>query len=274
MNSPLKIAVGFLVLFALYQLPEGSQFWLRNDYLFLGLMLLMLLGSHLVAKWQGYSGLGAFGLRWHRGFGRNLLLGLVPGLLLPALAFWVCVELGITRVVAVPPLPAFLTGAALFTLGTLAPSMAEDVLTRGYVQRHAGHLLTGAQFIGFTSVLYVLNHIYRLAAGPTTWVFLLVVGVSLALPVVLTRSLWYTVGMHWGMNIVYQLTNNVVQTEAVPGHPNAMWVLTGFIALSIPVHLGLCRRLATTDPDPILRWTDAELAQPSVTAASTAGSQR
>lgn len=122
--------------------------------------------------------------------------------------------------------------------------MAEDILTRGYVARHLGHWLSARQFVWLSSGVYVLNHIYRLGSGPTTWVFLFVTGVALAIPLVLSGSLWFTVGLHWGMNIVYQLTSNVIQTETLPGTWNETWLLAACMLLTVPVSWWLSRYAA------------------------------
>ncbi len=237
-----RLIVVYLFLSACYQLPEFIRNRTGSDGMFLGLMALFLLLVHVVLRKQGRDGLQAAGLHWKSGSRAQLLTGLLVQASVTALAFGLSCALGLTRVTQVPPPEQLATGLLIFSIGTLLPSLAEDVLTRGYLFAHGAHRLSARTFVLLSTGLFVLNHAYRLQNGPTTWVFLAVMGVSLALPLVLTRSLWLTFGLHWGNNIVYQLTNNVIRSEDVTDF-SSTWVLTGAILLMTFVLPLLVRRL-------------------------------
>jgi hypothetical protein len=65
----------------------------------------------------------------------------------------------------------------------------------------------------------------------------------LAVPLVNTGSLWYTVGIHWAGNIVYRVGNDVLLvrqgSNAFPG----LWVLTFFLLLLLLVNYWVTRGL-------------------------------
>ncbi len=59
-------------------------------------------------------------------------------------------------------------------------------------------------------MVYVLNHVYRLAQGPSEWVTLFCFGLAYATAVVRTGSLWLAVGLHWGWNLANILIGDIL----------------------------------------------------------------
>ena len=101
----------------------------------------------------------------------------------------------------------------LFALGTFLPSLAEDILARGYLYQHLKSKTTGFNLALLSSTVYVLNHGYALGNGAAQLLFLFVLGLVLAVLVVHTRNLWYTVGVHWAGDIVYRVGNDVLSVR-------------------------------------------------------------
>ncbi|HEX8387093.1 MAG TPA: CPBP family intramembrane glutamic endopeptidase, partial [Rubricoccaceae bacterium] len=100
---------------------------------------------------------------------------------------------------------------------TFWPSVAEDILTRGFWYRQVPALGRGTTFVLVTSVLYVLNHVYRLQNGPVEWLMLLAFGLAYATALVRTGSLWAAVGLHWGGNIAAFAAAPVFSVETLQG---------------------------------------------------------
>ncbi|RYZ11174.1 MAG: CPBP family intramembrane metalloprotease [Alphaproteobacteria bacterium] len=110
----------------------------------------------------------------------------------------------------------------LALISTFIPSIAEDILTRGLWWR-ATPWMTGAAFILITSVIYVLNHIFRLAEGPAEWIRLFCFGIAYAAAMARFRTLWAAVGLHWGWNLANTLLDQFTQPRSdalgIRNHP-------------------------------------------------------
>jgi uncharacterized protein len=85
---------------------------------------------------------------------------------------------------------------------TFFSSASEDILTRGYVFKYLPKKFSPQLLVGISSVIYVLNHIWRIDDGYTQWIMLLLMGLTYAIPFAVTGSLWFTIGCHWGWNTV------------------------------------------------------------------------
>jgi len=182
----------FIVLFVAYQGPEA----LRTP----ALMLAFLPVAWLVARALGMGTGRAYALEWNR---RCLLL-LSGGFLLAIVAKAAALAVG-TRLAVYSPGTAAVSAGALSDLAwllpwTFVPSIAEDMLTRGFWARIPDIRWTASAFILFSALLYVLNHIFRLANGPVEWFMLFCFGLAYAAALWKTGSLWAAVGLHWGWN--------------------------------------------------------------------------
>lgn len=90
---------------------------------------------------------------------------------------------------------------------TFLPSIAEDMLTRGYLYEVAGRRWAPWVFVAVSSVAYVLNHVYRWEE----WALLFVFGCAYGAGLVRSGTLWGAVGLHWGWNFA-----NVLYEQAAP----------------------------------------------------------
>lgn len=107
---------------------------------------------------------------------------------------------------------------------TAIPSIAEDILTRGYL---FGHLkfMKPLGWIVLSAIIYVLNHIWRLNDGLAVLTYLFILGIVLAFTVTLTKSLWLAFGIHWGANIAFESSNSIIQTKTIVQHDGPTWLL-------------------------------------------------
>lgn len=204
-TSATRIAIGFVCLFLLYQSAEGVGDRLLHSFpAQAGLMLACVVAAWPVSRWLGFRGLDAFALPL-----RARTLAWLPPLLvlafaLKAGALQAGLALGIYAPDATNPSPLSGLAAALpmLLLSTFVPSIAEDILTRGFPYRAAGiRWRRGAAFVAASSLLYVANHLYRLTLGPMEWLMLFVFGLAYATALWRTGSLWAAVGLHWGWNL-------------------------------------------------------------------------
>jgi membrane protease YdiL (CAAX protease family) len=240
--TSLKTIAGFVLLFAGYHAAEYMMLFRKSPAGFLLLTGLFFLAGFLIARWQGDKSLHRWGLSTQRGFPAFLITGLLAGLTINMLMTLTCHALDIEFISFVPPLRQFLPQAALLLFGCGLSSLSEDVLTRCYVFRHTDKKWNPVTIVLFSSLVYALNHIYRLQQ-PVSFLYLFMLGIQLAVPLLVTRNIWYTLGVHWAGNIVYHLTNSIMHTSAGSNPFPSMVVALIFTVLSIPVHYLICRQL-------------------------------
>lgn len=237
----MRPALGFLILFALYQSAEGvGQRLLGSFAVQATLMLLCLAAAWPVGRFLlGRRGLDAYALEWRPAVALWLAGGVLLAGLIKLLALLIGAKFGAYVIGPVAAAPGFLSLIpliALALLSTFIPSIAEDIITRGFWWRAPGVLLRGLSYVLVTSTIYVLNHVYRLENGPVEWLMLFCFGVPYAIAVVRTGSLWAAVGIHWGWNLTNALLDSFVTVEATGAAP----MLSSIAHLAMAVVIMLC----------------------------------
>lgn len=206
MNHRWRVWLVFLVLWLLYQAAEGvGDRVLHSSALQAALMLSCVVVAWPLSRWLGYRGYRAYAL--NAGHGACRWLG--GGLLLAMLAKFAALSFGLrVGVYAVDTTAAsvswglLLAALPMLLLSTFVPSVAEDILTRGFWYRGAGIRWSGGVvFVLASSTIYVLNHVYRLGNGPQEWLLLSCFGLAYATALWRSGSLWAAVGLHWGWNL-------------------------------------------------------------------------
>jgi membrane protease YdiL (CAAX protease family) len=226
MQRARKLLLTFAILWLLYQAAEGvGARWLHSFAVQATLMSACVVVAWPLSRWLGFRGYAAYAL----GGGCALHRWLPAGLLLAVLAKFAAVWLGLRTGVYAPDAGAGSTGlvvllAALpmLLLSTFVPSLAEDILTRGFWYRATRwRWRNGAVFVLVSSVIYVLNHVYRLGAGLYEWMLLFCFGLTYAAALWRTGSLWAAVGLHWGWNLGNHLVDITTPVSVVHGHAAA-----------------------------------------------------
>lgn len=209
--------VAFAVLFVAYQAPEGLGARLLHNGLLANLMMVAFLPiAWAVARWLQRGMGAAYALEWRARHGAWLLAGFVLALAMKVIALRVGLAAGIYTPGApsAPSAPVAVIGTlAWLALSTFVPSIAEDILTRGFWARIPGWRWSGPGLVAFTATLYVLNHIYRLGNGPAEWLMLLCYGLAYGAALWRTGSLWSAVGLHWGWNFAGAAWDLALPTE-------------------------------------------------------------
>lgn len=239
-------ALAFVLLFAVYQSAEGvGGRWLGSFAVQAGLMTAALLlawplGRFLLRR----GGYRAYGLGTAPPAGRALAAGLALALACKAGALLLGAQLGIYRVQAAPAAaPLQLAGVLAFgLLATFIASTAEDILTRGVLWGALEGRRRGAGFVVASAVVYTLNHVYRLGAGPSEWAMLLAFGLAYGAGAAATGTLWGAVGLHWGWNLANLLVDTLLSVEA---DRSRSWALSAGAHL---VMLAACAAWALSRP--------------------------
>ncbi len=229
----------FVVLFVCYQAPQA----LRTPML----MLAFLPVAWLVARALKLGMGAAYALEWNRRTAWLLGGGFLLALLAKFGSVLIGAQLGLYK--SGPrgvPLQMFLEVLAWTSVFTFVPSIAEDILTRGFWARVPGWHWTAWRFVLFSSGVYVLNHIYRLGNGPTEWLMLFCFGIAYATALWRTGSLWAAVGLHWGWNF----TGAMVGPWWFNAQPGAAWWLSSIAHLLLAAAYLLFFKPATGVSDP------------------------
>jgi uncharacterized protein len=215
-KSMLLAPGGFVVLFLIYHLPE----FLQNHYqkpLILVLesgMLLFTITAFLFGRQWHRNGFRIYGLHSLRKNKRNLIIGLLSGILIAGVANMIPVWLHWSEISIQVNWTQILLLLLLFALGTLLPSLAEDILTRGYLRIFWPESWNLYWLIPFSALVYALNHIFRLGK-PDVMLYLFALGFLLMWCYVKTGTLWLTLGIHWGSNMCYQFFTNLIILKSV-----------------------------------------------------------
>lgn len=195
----LKTFLGFMILFAAYHTSEIIG---NNPIFILCSFLFFFIAAQIVSKLLGEKGISAFGLQRNKNASRYLFTGYLLGILFYGGSVIVSVISGkiyFDGFFSIKQLILPLLGIILITF---LSSASEDILTRGYVFKYLPRKLSSATLVGISSVIYVLNHIWRIDDGYTQWIMLFLMGLTYAIPFAITGSLWFTIGCHWGWNTV------------------------------------------------------------------------
>ncbi|CAN5446459.1 hypothetical protein BH11BAC2_BH11BAC2_15070 [soil metagenome] len=219
--SRFSVILGFLILFLVYHFPEFfDTFWVSAVFKILFLIIALLIG-----RVQGFNGLSGYALRLRESWGTNLLKGLSIGILFFSISIYLSNLLGYTKIYSIENFKIILLRLPFLLLVTGIPSLAEDMLTRGYLFTHYRKKLSSKNWIIFSAVIYTLNHIWRLQDGIAVSSYLLLFGAVLALIVVRTQSLWLAFGIHWGANLTYECSKSVMVIDDFSQYDESTWLL-------------------------------------------------
>ena len=204
-----KAFVAFVILFVLYQSAEGLGGRVFDNFgIQAGLMVAALLAGWPVARWLGWRGYEAYGLDLRWTSFAVLIGGLMLTLMAKGAALAAGLSSGIASVGAAPEMFGALAGAGFLAsaaVTTFIPSVAEDILTRGFLLRTIGVHWTGPAFVLASAALFTVNHIYRFDWGISEQVRLFCCGLAYAAAAWRWRTLWGAVGLHWGYNLANEV---------------------------------------------------------------------
>lgn len=204
----------FAVMFALYQAAEGLQtVFAPASPLGPALMLAALLVAWPLGRWLGGKGYDAFGL--DAAPASLALLG--GGMVLAFLAKLASLSAGLGAGLAGPaesaPTGITLAAVALAGLTTFVPSLAEDILTRGFLLRAFPVRLGFWTYVLGSAALYTANHVWRFDWGPSEQLRLFCLGLAYGAAAWRWRTLWGAVALHWGWNLANALAGASIPLE-------------------------------------------------------------
>jgi len=231
LNTWPRTLLVFALIFLIYQAAEGMQTVIApGNPVGPALMVAALLVAWPLGRWLGWRGYDAYGLEFWPGWPALV----AAGILLAALAE--LASLALAPLVGASPLtgawivpsPAFI-GLAL--ISTFVPSVAEDILTRGFLLRTFPLRLGGLAYVAGSAALYTLNHVWRFDWGVTEQIRLFCMELAYGAAAWRWRSLWGAVALHWGWNLANALADPLFTIEG--GTPDAMRLLSAVVHLAM-----------------------------------------
>lgn len=249
-NSSTKFGVSFLMLFVLYHAAEYMIVFQGSPAGFFLFQLLFFVSAWLLGQAYGANGLANWGLPFVAKSSKLFLMGIGLGCILYAVPYALSLYLGIEFVIRVPAGVPLIKSALPFAFGVLFSSFSEDILTRGLIYRHFNARLKPLGLVLLSASVYVLNHIYRLTDGPEAWMYLFLLGAVFIIPVIFTKNLWLTGGMHWAGNTFFFVTHSVIQTQESSRYLSPNYLFAAWLLVFLPLLGYLCRRLTRPPQTP------------------------
>jgi uncharacterized protein len=221
----LSAVIGFVALFIEYHLPEFfDAFWIAA----VGKIGFIIL-AYLIARIHGFTGLAGFGL------GRKNLFHLFPGWVLGITTYlsvlFISMKFNFIEISLEGTFQGFWKNLPTIMIMTAVPSIAEDILTRGYLFAHLDNRVSKRSFVALSAILFYLNHIWRITESIDTAFYLLCMGLTLAYAVIFSGSLWLAFGIHWGSNLTYELTRTMIPMQEF--NPAAVHYIFGLLLLTV-----------------------------------------
>lgn len=231
----LKISISFVVLFILYHSAEYLILFKNSIVGFFIFQFLFFLSAWILGNWNQKNGFDFWGLSFSKFKTKYVLIGIILGIILYGIPYLISLSLGIELLSKIPPWPDIIKAGIPFSFGVIFSSFAEDILTRGTVFRLLNHKIKTGWLIFISSIVYLLNHIYRLNDGLDTLSYLFLLGVIFIIPLTITKNLWITGFMHWSGNTFFYVTHSVIQTDGHSNYltPNQIFVF--WILILIPI---------------------------------------
>lgn len=245
-KNNLQFLISFGILFMLYHGAEYMIVFKNSIPGFFTLQALFFVAAWILGNWYSANGLSAWGLLFNTKTIRNLIAGMIVGILIYGITFFLSISLDIETIVSVPPTDIILKKSLPFVLGIFFSSLSEDVLTRGTIYAHYNTKVKTGLLVLLSASVYLFNHIYRLADGPEAWCYIFLLGIIFIIPVLITRQLWLTAGMHWTGNSFFFISHNVIITGSGNSHFSSNYLFAIILAAFTPVlWFGLTRNLTT-----------------------------
>lgn len=226
-KSPIYFITGLAILFFIYHIPELYDSFLLMAVCKIGIIPV----AFLIARWQGWKGLGGFGLTLEKASFINLLSGLILAFCYYLVNEGITVALGWEKTAQWPSFITILQLLPQLIIMTVFPSLAEDILTRGYLFAHLQTRLSSVVLVFVSASFFVLNHIWRLTDGADVLTYLFLMGLLLAWIVNRTKSLWMAFGIHWGFNMGFEFVNSLLKPSSIGTHPSSNWIYSVILLL-------------------------------------------
>lgn len=163
-----------------------------------------LLANAVCARYLEHRTFASTGFKFHKGWGRDLLLGSLLGAATVALAIGIAAAGGTTALrdnAATEGgflLPAFLALLVFFVIS----AANEEAMVRGFAFQAIEHNLGAVPAVAISSVVFALLHLLNPNVTLFSTLNTMLAGVWLGVAYLMTRSLWLATALHFAWNLV------------------------------------------------------------------------
>lgn len=207
MKKILFAIIGFIILNLYF---NGITNILRLDGVFwVGGALLFFVLAYGVAKATQQEGLGSLGYRMYPQWWKHLLTGFGIGFVCWGLIYGTRYLFGVytfTGTIALMDIVwVIIQGLIGYGLG----STINDAITRGYIFAQLKGKAPKWLILLISVLIYALDDAWNEGFSLHNTFFSLILGFSLGYAFIKTRAIWFTTGIHFGLNMMYCLFNGV-----------------------------------------------------------------
>lgn len=220
-------------------------FYTPNDFLWTVAAVGFFFLAHYITRFAGLGGLVSLGLHRHKGWLYNLTTGLCIGASYSIILFILFIFTGAFTVKGFIPLTDIFLFVFLTGFSTMFIAFAEELIIRGYLYQALIRRFSMPIVIVASSLIFSAFHFPKWGMPLPFWIGWAITGLYLLIPVIITRSLWFSIGIHWTLNFVAfgLISSDGIFEKTYPeiGNPALDWIHVGLNILMVPLCLVLSR---------------------------------
>lgn len=217
--------LGFILLTAYFQ---GMNLWL-DGVAWVIFALLFFVFAHYICKISNLHGIQSLGYVFHKGWARNLLVGFLFGFGSWGVMYGSFFLLGRYELIGIASTEAIIWLVIQALVGMFLGSTINDAIVRGYFFAHLRNRISLTAIIFITAIVYAFDDIWFEGFSLFNSTFSILLGLSLAIAFAKTHSIWFTTGIHFGLNVMYCLMYGLPGTDGHGGIIIYEVVASGFL---------------------------------------------
>jgi uncharacterized protein len=230
----LKFLLTFIVLFLLYHTAEYFIIFNHNAAGFFIFQIAFFITAYVLGNWYSKNGLEAWGLPLTVKLFKPLLIGIAFGVILYGIVYLISLISGIETITGRANFFRSYKIIIPFIFGLIFTSLSEDILTRGIYYIYLNNKIRPLLLITLSATIYLCNHIYRLNDDFASLLYLFLLGIIFIMPVIFTKNLWMTAGMHWGGNVFFYLSHDIIKNQTCSECLSVNYLFSICIVIFIP----------------------------------------
>lgn len=244
MGTGLFKVFGFFVLVFASLLP----FYTSNNFWWFIAGIIFFIVVKYVSSLSGIGGYTELGLSLKGQWKRKIVIGFLIGGLNSFLLFSLLWGFGAFSVEGFASIEKVLLFFLQIGLSTMFIGFAEEIVFRGYLFR----LLINKFQINWIMIILAFAftgyHFLKWGAPLSSWVGWFILSFYFLIPVLITGSLWLSIGLHWGLNFAYfgLLTSDGIIIKTIHIQPNPLigWIHVALYIVEIPIIIWVSRLMA------------------------------
>lgn len=191
--------IGFLVLVFTSLLP----FYTTNDFFWGVAVISFFILVKYISTISGIGGFTQLGLNSQVKWKRNLFIGFIIGGIHSFILFVILMVIGAVNIQGIASVDQAISFFILNGISTCFIAFAEEIVIRGYLFKLLVNKFSIHWVMIMTSLVFMGYHFLKWGAPLSSWIGWFVMGFYFLIPVLITGTLWLSIGLHWGINFIY-----------------------------------------------------------------------